>query len=123
MVKELYDQFMNRHMLKNKNTAKVIQPSTDDNKVIVAAEAWYPFHVGDRIKLTKKMNEFGFVSEDGEYIPSMICTNIPVQEAECLATVNAEFSVTAVKNSTFKAEIVSPYSLVHHGQREWLYLN
>ena len=123
MLKELYDQIMCRHMLKQKHTAKEIQPNTDENRVMVAAEAWYPFHVGDRSRLTKRLNEFCFVSEDGEYIPSMICTNIPVKEADCLAAVDAEFSVTAVKNMTFKAEIVSPYSLVHHGQREWLALN
>ncbi len=124
MMKEMMDQMFWKHEAEN-TVSEHTEEADGVLKVTLAAEdsTNHIFHTGDSIRLTVNSGKYYILDERNLMIPAEICVNLSREEAEKLSLVDAEFTVRKVEGNVLKAEINNPYALVHHANREWIYLS
>ena len=94
-------------------------------KISIAAENTNEssFAQGEEVRLACADGKYILIRENGDQVRADICMNTTPSQALHLALAQACFTVKKTFNNIVKAEMKSPYSLVHHGVNQWLYLN
>ncbi|MBR3365356.1 MAG: hypothetical protein IKG53_10840 [Solobacterium sp.] len=94
-------------------------------KVTIAAEdsVNYNFTVGDEVHLGYDNGRYVIVDENNRIVPAQLVSNISLEDAKMLSDIKAVFAIKKIEGNVLKAEMVNPYSYVHHACGVWTCLN